>query len=62
MYFVILLGNAFRERTCKHERKSKPYESSERWFNNPSLRKIYKPKECQKYSKDQVFSEIAMTG
>ena len=32
--------NAFRERTrIKHEGKRKYYESSERRFNNPSLRK-----------------------
>ena len=47
MYFV-MLSNAFRERTCKHESKRKSYESSERRFNNPSLRKTYKPTECQK--------------
>ena len=42
------VSNAFRERTCKHESKRKSYESSERRFNNPSLRKTYKPTECQK--------------
>ena len=47
MYFV-MLSNAFRKRTCKHESKRKSYESSERRFNNPSLRKTYKPTECQK--------------
>ena len=47
MYFV-MLSNAFRKRTCKHESKRKSYESSERRLNNPSLRKTYKPTECQK--------------
>ena len=47
MYFVMLC-NAFRERTCKHESERKSYESSERRFNNHSLRKTYKPTECQK--------------
>ena len=47
MYFV-MLSNAFRQRPCKHESKRKSYESGERWFNNPSLRKTCKPKECQK--------------
>ena len=37
MYFV-MLSNAFRERTCKHESKRKSYESSERRFNHLSLR------------------------
>ena len=39
------VSNAFHERTCKHESKWKSYESSERRFNHPSLRKNYKPKE-----------------
>ena len=42
------LSNPFRERVRKHESKRKSYESSERRFNNLSLRKSYKPKECQK--------------
>ena len=47
MYFVMLC-NAFRERTWKHESKRKSNESSARRFNNFSLRKTYKLTECQK--------------
>ena len=47
MYFVMLC-KAFHELTCKHYSKRKSYESSERSFNNLSLRKTYKPTECQK--------------
>ena len=39
------VSNAFHERTCKHECKRKSYESSERRFNHPSVRKNYEPKE-----------------
>ena len=41
MHFV-MLRNSFREHTCEDESKRKSHGSSERWFNNPSLRKTYK--------------------
>ena len=53
--------NAFHERTSKHESKRKSYESSERWFNNRSLRlKDLRAKGVPEVIGDQVYSEIAI--
>ena len=54
IYFVMLC-NPFRERTCKHERKRKSYESSERWFSNLSLQKTYKPTVPKVINRPGVF-------
>ena len=61
--YILDVSNAFRvEGICKRESKGKSFESSERSFNHPSLRKTYKPKEYQKKSEDQEFSNIAIIG
>ena len=56
MYFMMLC-NAFHECTCKHESKRKPYESSERWLNNPSLQNTYKPTVPKVIERPGVFRD-----